>query len=109
MSQAYSHIKWCLQKAKKELEQGKKHRGLVEKAPDLARAIAHLEKAEHNFKAITYFDVGGFSDWSVSAAFYVVYHCLLGILAKFGYESRNQECTLSAMHLISNTIPQRAG
>ncbi len=34
-----------------------------------------------------------FSDWCGSAAFYAMYHALLAILAKFGYESRNQECT----------------
>ena len=27
--------------------------------------------------------------------FYVMYHCCLAIITKFGYESRNQECTLA--------------
>ena len=97
MSQTDKHMVWCLNKAKKEIEEGKKHRGLVKISSDINTAIGHLEKAEHNFKAITYFDIGGFSDWSVSAAFYTIYHCFLAILAKFGYESRNQECTLSAI------------
>jgi hypothetical protein len=29
MSQADNHVKWCLNKAKKELESGSMHRGLV--------------------------------------------------------------------------------
>ncbi len=35
----------------------------------------------------------GYSDWSASAGFYALYHLLLAILAKEGYESRNQSCT----------------
>ena len=27
-----------------------------------------------------------------------MYHCLLAIIAKFGYESRNQECTFALIH-----------
>lgn len=97
MSQAKKHIDWCLNKAKKELQEGKKHRGLIEIKPSKEKAAAHIEKAEHNFKAIVYFNAGGYSDWSVSAAFYTLYHCFLAILAKYGYESRNQECTLSVI------------
>ena len=36
-----------------------------------------------------------FPDWCGSAAFYAMYHSLLAILAKFGYESGNQECTFA--------------
>ena len=90
-------MNYCLNKAKKELQEGKKHKGLVEVKPDLKRAATHLNKAAHNFKAISAFSDIGFSDWSVSAAFYTIYHCFLAILAKHGYESRNQECTVSAI------------
>ncbi|MBI2105453.1 HEPN domain-containing protein [Candidatus Woesearchaeota archaeon] len=46
---------------------------------------------------------GNFPDWAVSASFYSIYHCLLAILAKYGYESRNQECTFAVVeHLIKN-------
>jgi len=46
---------------------------------------------------------GNFPDWAVSASFYSMYHCLLAILAKHGYESRNQQCTLAAVEsLIEN-------
>ncbi len=42
-----------------------------------------------------------YSDWAASAAFYALYHSLLAILAKQGYESRNQSCTFAlAEHLI---------
>ena len=49
----------------------------------------------HNFKAMSAFQKIGFSDWSASAAFYCLYHCLLALIAKEGYESRNQNCTFT--------------
>ena len=49
----------------------------------------------HNFKAMSAFQKIGFSDWSASAAFYCLYHCLLALIAKEGYESRNQSCTFA--------------
>ncbi len=97
MSQAANHVNFCLDKARKALQEGRKHTGLVEVSPDLKKAAMHIQKAEHNFKAISAFARIGFSDWSVSAAFYTTYHCFLAILAKHGYESRNQECTVSAI------------
>ena len=101
MSQASNHVKWCLSKAKKEIEECKKHgkrlkhRGLLEITPDAESAQKHIEKAEHNFKAISKFKGIGYSDWSVAAGFYSIYHCFLAIAVKFGYESRNQACTIS--------------
>src|SRR3989338_1151233 len=95
MPQAENKVKWCLDKAKREIEEGLKHRGLVKIEADLNEAKKHIKKAEHNFKAVVILQKSGFSDWSVSAVFYTIYHCFLGIIAKFGYESRNQECTIA--------------
>ncbi len=103
MSRAHNHVIWCINKAKKEIEecgkQGRrpKHRGLVKDNSDIEEAKKHLAKAEHNLIGITSFKKIGFSDWSISAAFYCIYHCFLAIGAKFGYESRNQSCTMSLM------------
>jgi len=95
MSLVKNKVNWCLKKAEKEIEEGKKHRGLVNGGVNLEEAKRHIEKAEHNLKAIDYFNKGGFSDWSMSAVFYTIYHCFLAISLKFGYESRNQECTIA--------------
>ena len=92
MSQARNKVRWCVNKAKKE---GKMHRGLVEIEPDIEQAKKHVRKAEHNFSAVISFQKTGFSDWSVSAAFYTIYHCFLAIISKQGFESRNQECTIA--------------
>lgn len=101
MSQANSHIKWCLAKAHKEIEeckkQGKriKHRGLILKVPNLEIAKQHLEKAQHNLQATEYLKKGKFADVGASTLFYSMYHCFLAIASKFGYESRNQTCTIA--------------
>ena len=72
-----------LGKCLKEGERGgHKHKGLRKTEPDEELKKDHLEKALHNYKAVTTFYKAGFSDWSASAAFYTLYHCLLGILSR---------------------------
>ena len=80
----------CIKSGKK----GSRHKGLRKIEPDMMLARAHLEKAQHNRDAMVFFyQSKKYSDWSASAAFYCVYHCCLAILAKYGYESRSQNCT----------------
>jgi uncharacterized protein (UPF0332 family) len=98
MSHAKNKVEWCLKKAEKELEESRKHRGLVKTKPDLAKAKEYIKKAEHYLKATEYLKRGNFSDISASAVFYSMYHCLLAIATKFGYESRNQECTFALIY-----------
>jgi len=101
MSQASNHVKWCISKANKEIEECKnlgkriKHRGLLKVEPNIDNAGKHIAKAEHNLNAISKFKEIDFSDWSIAAGFYSIYHCFLAIAAKFGYESRNQTCTIA--------------
>ena len=97
MGHLENKMEWCLNKAKKE---GEKHRGLKEIKPDIDKAKKHIAKADHNLKAMLYLIKGNFTDWAVSASFYSRYHCLLAILAKHGYESRNQECTFAAVEFL---------
>ena len=91
MSQAKNKVKWCLNKAEKELKEGDKHRGLIKIKPDVNKARNHLLKADHFLKATIHLKKGNFSDICTSTLFYAIYHSLLAIIAKFGYESRNQE------------------
>src|SRR3989344_3855551 len=98
MINAENKLKWCLKKAENE---GRKHRGLHKTQPDVQKTKDHIKKAEHNLSVMTYLIQKGFNDWAINASFYTHYHCLLAILQKFGYESRNQECTFAAIeHLI---------
>ncbi|HLC20366.1 MAG TPA: HEPN domain-containing protein [Candidatus Nanoarchaeia archaeon] len=85
-------IKKCLDEGKRG---GERHQGLIKIKPNSDRANEHVRKALRNFEAITDFRNTGHSDWSASAAFYTLYHGLLAILAKKGYESRNQSCTFA--------------
>ena len=69
--------------------------------PNIQLSEEHLMKAKHNLKAADYNIKGGFSDWGVSQAYYAMYHSLLAILFKTGYESKNHECTINTVeHLI---------
>ena len=102
MSQIDKKVKWCLNKAKREIEENKIHRGLLKIEPDIELARKHIIKAEHNLKAIIAFKEIGFSDWSASASFYAIYHSLLAIISKWGYESRNQECTFALVYQLIN-------
>lgn len=95
MSHMKEKVEWCLRKAEKE---GLKHRGLVKRTPDPAKAREHIRKAEHYLAATQYLKQGDFSDISASTLFYAMYHCLLAILVKHGYESRNQECTFALIY-----------
>lgn len=104
MSHAKNKVEWCLNKAKRELQEGKKHRGLIKVEADIERAREHLAKAERNFKVTLYLRRGGYSDWCSSSLFYMIYHCFLSILAKYGYETRNQECTFA---LIASLIEDK--
>lgn len=106
MSQASKQVKWCLKKTDKEIKECKKlgkrqkHRGLLKGNPDIEEAKKHLTKAEHNLEGISEFSSIGYSDWSLSAGFYCIYHCFLAIASKFGYESRNQTCTISLIRYL---------
>lgn len=98
MSHAKNKVDWCLRKAEKELKNSDKHRGLVKVKPDLKKSQEYLKKADHYLKATIYLKEGNFSDISASTVFYSMYHCLLAIAAKFGYESGNQECTFALIN-----------
>ncbi|MBU1252588.1 MAG: hypothetical protein KJ905_02505 [Nanoarchaeota archaeon] len=99
MSHARNKVNWCLRKGLKEHKEKGKHRGLIkiEPNPDLARR--HLEKSEHYLRATLTLE-SEFSDISASTVFYSVYHSLLAIISKFGYESRNQECTFALIRML---------
>ena len=82
MTQMEKKIQWCLNKAKRELEESDLHRGLVEVSPSKEIAKNHINKAQHNLEAALFFHDNGYSDWSASAFFYCLYHSFLGIIRK---------------------------
>jgi len=100
MSQAKNKLKWCLKKAEAELKAQGKHRGLFKTNPDIEKAKKYIKKAEHYFNATEYLKEGNYSDISASTIFYSMYHCLLAIAAKFGFESGNQECTFTLIYAL---------
>ncbi len=89
------NIKDKLASCLKEGEKGGRHKGLKRIKPSEDLIHGHIKKAIHNFNAMDFFYNSGYSDWSVSAAFYSLYHCLLALISKKGFESRNQSCTFA--------------
>jgi uncharacterized protein (UPF0332 family) len=79
-----------------------RHKGLRKIGVDQELINKHLAKAAHNLNAVSDFKNTGYSDWSASAAFYSLYHCLLALLIKFGYQSRNQNCTFALIEDLIN-------
>jgi uncharacterized protein (UPF0332 family) len=98
MSHSKNKVEWCLSKAEKEMGEGGTHRGLLKSKPDLKHAEEYIEKAQHYIKATEYLKKGNYSDVSATTIFFSLYHSLLAISAKFGYESRNQECTFALIY-----------
>ena len=70
MSKAKNMVKWCINKAKAEIEKGEIHRGLIETKPDEGLALNYLKKAEHNLDVFLYNKGGGFYDWTINIGFY---------------------------------------
>jgi len=85
---------WCLIQG----EKGRKHKGMrkLEKI-DLKESDLQIKKAVSDLQTMDYLYKGNKTDWVASAAFYAMYHSLLALLYKLGYESRNQECTINAI------------
>jgi uncharacterized protein (UPF0332 family) len=86
-------LNWCLE-SKKRMRKTK---------PNDKLSKEHIEKAKHNLKAADYNIQGHFDDWAVSQSYYAMYHGLLAILFKKGFESKNHECTISTVEFLIET------
>jgi uncharacterized protein (UPF0332 family) len=92
MPQIDEHLKWCLKDPKR----------LVKTKPDLDLAQKHVNKSEYNYGVVQTLERLKIYDWAFNVGFYAIYHCFLAILAKYGYESRNQACTITVLLTLIN-------
>ncbi|MEK6905563.1 MAG: HEPN domain-containing protein [Nanoarchaeota archaeon] len=83
-------LDWCLAKENR----------MKKIKPNDKLSEEHINKAKHNLRAADYNIKGGFSDWGVSQSYYAMYHSLLAVLFKIGYESKNHECTINAVEYL---------
>ena len=90
MSIHKNKLDWCLAKASR----------MKKIKPNDNLSKEHINKAKHNLRAADYNIKGGFSDWGVSQSYYAMYHSLLAVLFKHGYESKNHECTINAVEYL---------
>ena len=65
-------------------------------------AQKHVNKSEHNYGVVQTLERLKIYDWAFNVGFYAIYHCFLAILAKYGYESRNQACTITVLLILIN-------
>ncbi len=87
MPQVENHLIWCLK------DTGR----LVKIKSDKDLAQKHLKKSEHNYAVLQTLERAKIYDWALNIGFYAIYHCFLGILAKYGYASKNQSCTITVL------------
>ncbi len=87
MSQIDNHLKWCLND----------ERRLTKIKPNLDLAQKHLKKSEYNYGVMQTLEKLKIYDWALNTGFYSIYHCFLAILLKYGYESKNQSCTITLL------------
>ncbi len=87
MSQVDTHLKWCL----------KDERRLVKTNPDFSLAQKHFKKSEYHYDVAQTLEKLKIYDWALNIGFYSVYHCFLAILSKYGYQSKNQSCTITIL------------
>ena len=92
MSQIDEHLTWCLKDSKR----------LIKTKPDLDLAQKHVKKSEYNYRIMQNLEKSKTYDWAFNVGFYAMDHCFLAILAKYGYESRNQSCTITVLHTLIN-------
>ena len=92
MPQIGKHLKWCL----------KDQRRLVKTRSNLGLAQKHVKKSEHNYRVVQTLERLKIYDWALNVGFYAIYHCFLAILAKYGYESKNQACTITVLLYLIN-------
>ncbi len=92
MPQIDEHLKWCL----------KDPRRLIKTKPNITLAREHIKKSEYNYGVVQSLEKLKKYDWALNVGFYSIYHCFLALLAKYGYESRNQTCTITVLLALIN-------
>lgn len=92
MPQIDKHLKWCMNDPRR----------LIKIKPDLDLAQKHVKKSEYNYGVVQTLERLKIYDWALNVGFYAIYHCFLAILAKYGYESKNQACTITVLLTLIN-------
>lgn len=89
-----------MDKIKKNFEECKRKKLIISIKPNEETIRGHIEKAKHYLKAVDYNIKGNFQDVAVANAFYAMYHALLALLYKYGYEAKAQECAINTVQYL---------
>jgi uncharacterized protein (UPF0332 family) len=75
----------------------KKGRANLQKVPpNPDRARQHIDKANHNLKAMKLAFDNGLFDWSIISGYYSMYHAVLAALYKIGIKATAHYCAIAA-------------
>lgn len=86
-------LRECFINAKKNEENGRKHKGLLLVKPSQKEAEEYIIKAKQNLELCELFKERGIDYKLPEEWFYTLYYCALSILNRFGVESRSQKYT----------------
>ncbi len=86
-------LRECFKEAKKDEEDGKKHKGLLIVEPNDRFAKEYIQKAKNTLDWCEIYKLKG-ADYKIPEEwYYSLYYCALALLAKLGVESRSQKYT----------------
>ncbi|MBI2631614.1 hypothetical protein HYW75_01275 [Candidatus Pacearchaeota archaeon] len=86
-------LRECIKNAKREEEEGKKHKGLFIVEPNDKSARDYIQKAKDALGWCEVYKIKG-ADYKIPEEwYYTLYYCALAFLAKLGIESRSQKYT----------------
>jgi uncharacterized protein (UPF0332 family) len=83
----------CFKSARKDEQEGRKHKGLLIIEPSVEKSKDYLNKARDSLRFCDLYKKEG-ADYKIPEEwYYSLYYCALAILSKFGVETRSQRCT----------------
>lgn len=69
---------------------------LIKVPENLEKAKEHLEKSNHNIFAAKSMHDNKFFDWTITCAYYSMYHATMASLWLIGLDARSHECAIAA-------------
>lgn len=92
----------CFRTAKRDENNGKKHKGLLKIRPNDEEAKIYIQKAKESLELCEIYKERRYDYKIQEEWFYSLYYCALAILSKLGIESRSQKWTALFLEYIIN-------
>ena len=93
----------CLKTAEKNELEGRKHKGLLFREPNIQVAREFIQKAKMELELCEIYKQKGIEYKIAEEWFYTLYYCALAILSIFGVETRSQKYTALFLTYLQKT------